>query len=85
MAGPLNVGDLFQSFEELKSKINEFCETNFVQLWMRDLRTLAAAAKRVPKKVDGVKSDLKYYDIKYCCIHGGQDFRPHGHGHRQTA
>jgi zinc finger SWIM domain-containing protein 3 len=85
MAVDIKVGDLFCGFDELQCRIDEYSKANYVQLWMRDARTLEAATKRVPKKVTSVDVRLKYYSVKYCCIHGGQAFRPHGHGHRQTA
>jgi len=44
-------------------------------MWMRDTRTIAAVAKRVPKRAALMKPELKYYNVRYCCIHGGQAFR----------
>ena len=58
MAG-IKVGDLFSSFEELETKIKTYSDTNYTQLWMRDAKTLAAAAKRVPKKVTAANAQLK--------------------------
>ncbi len=82
----IEVGQLFASFDELDFTVKQYCEKTFIQLWMRDAWTLAAASKRVPKKVASVADEgLKYYCIKYCCIHGGQRFRPRGEGQRQTA
>ena len=69
---------------ELQSKVKDFCEANFVQLWMRDSRSISAAAKRVPKRAAVTNPALKYYNLKYACIHGGQAFRPKGTGLKQT-
>jgi len=85
MAVNIDVGELFASFAHADCKIKKYAESSFIQLWMRDTRTLTAAAKRVPKKVATARPQLKYYSVRYCCIHGGQAFRSTGHGHRQTA
>ena len=64
----------FESLEELKAKIEQYKKDNLVELWRRDTRTMAAARKR------GVNcpiiASLKYYEVEYCCIHGGQAFQP---------
>ena len=43
---------------------------NFVQLGHRDSRTLEAARKRVPVRVDGANNELKYYSIHLTCVFG---------------
>jgi len=80
----ISVGDMFSSFRELEDKIKEFLTYSFTQLWMRDARTLAAASKRTPKRVQAVNADVKYYSV-YCCIHRGKTFKSSGHGQRQTS
>ena len=73
----------FASIEELEAKIELFKKDNFVELWKRDSRTIAAARKR---GVDRPLSPrLKYYEVKYCCVHGGQAFKPRGQGQRCTS
>lgn len=37
-----------------------------------DSKTLQAARKNCPKRVDSAPEDLKYYFIKYQCVHGGK-------------
>ncbi len=77
MAAQFSVGETFESFEQL------FKKENFVELWKRDTRTIAAARKR---GVDRPLSPcLKYYEVKYCCVHGGQAFKPRGQGQRCTS
>ena len=79
------VGDQFSSFLELDEKVKLFSAHHYTQLWMRDARTLDAARKRTPKRVQAVKPELVYYSVKYCCIHGGRHFKSSGHGQRQTS
>uniref|UniRef100_A0A1X7UYE3 Uncharacterized protein n=1 Tax=Amphimedon queenslandica TaxID=400682 RepID=A0A1X7UYE3_AMPQE len=43
---------------------------------------LAAARKRVEWPLN--KKDLRYYQLQYCCIHGGQQFRSKGTGSRSS-
>ena len=47
-----SVGDTFSSYNELLGRVESFEETTYSQLVHRDSRTLEAAAKRVPKKVE---------------------------------
>ena len=77
------VGESFKTFEELEAKIAQYKKENFVKLWKRDCRTIAAAHKRGIDRP--LNPSLKYYDIKYCCIHGGQTFKPRGAGKRSTS
>ena len=71
------VGDMFSSFDELDLKLKRFEHTNFMQFWKWDARTFEAAKKHVERFL---KPELKYYEIKYCCIHGWQAFKPKGKG-----
>ena len=59
------VGEKFSCFTDFQKKLTEYERHNAVQLSCRDSRTLEAAAKRVPKRVLGAPSDLKYYEIQY--------------------
>ncbi len=60
--------------------MKKYKKENFVQLWKREARTIASAQKRVERYM---KPELKYYQLKYCCIHGGKRFRPGGSGLRE--
>ena len=75
------LGETFRSYEEVEVKVKEYEKANFVQLWKREARTIASAQKRVERYM---KPELKYYQLKYCCIHGGKRFRPGGSGLRET-
>ena len=76
------VGDSFGSFEEAERKLKEFEKVNCVKFWKREARTIEAAAKRVDRHISPA---LKYYQLKYACIHGGQKFRGKGDGQRKTS
>ena len=77
----LFLGEKFPTLKELEVKVKKFEATNFVQLWKREARTIESAKKRVDRYM---KEELKYYQLKYCCIHGGKKFKPEGRGVRDT-
>ena len=68
----LHVGQKFCSVRELETakKINE--DRHFCELWKRDVRTLASATKRVPKRVVSANPDIAYYSQKLSCKFGGK-------------
>ena len=66
MALSFNVGDLFYSFAELETKLNDYKSVNFVEFWKQDARAILNAKKRLKKEL---KPELRYYEIKYCCIY----------------
>lgn len=76
------VGETFQSLAELERKVKSYEDNKFVKFWRRDSRTIEAAKKRVARPL---KADLKYYQLKFCCINGGQEFRPKSKGHRTSS
>lgn len=77
-----SVGELFDSYEKLEAKVKHYSKCKFMEFWKRDARTIAAASKRLGRQM---KPDLKYYELKLCCIHGGQKFRARGKGVRNTS
>ncbi|XP_065646073.1 uncharacterized protein LOC136076672 isoform X1 [Hydra vulgaris] len=77
--------DSFASFAVLKEAIRKYEDTSFIKLWVRDARTIEAARKSIPKKAALMAADIKYYFIKYCCIHGGQKLKYCGKGKRKTS
>ena len=76
------IGQTFKSYEELSAKIEAFEQSKFVQFWKRDARTIEAARKRMDRHLNPI---LKYYELKQCCIHWGQSFKPAGKGMRNTS
>ncbi|KAF5275099.1 hypothetical protein FQA39_LY07036 [Lamprigera yunnana] len=75
---PLNTNDTFDSYKELQDAVDLYEKENRVQFWKRDAKTITSAkhhALNLYKTVQDKELDLKYYYIKYACIHGGQPFR----------
>ena len=80
-AGSFALGNLFDSFDALSARIKHFKEVNSVKLWKREARSIEAAGKRLTRYL---KPELKYYELKLCCIHGGQKFKSKGKGFRNS-
>ena len=59
----------FSSVKEFEMKLEAYKKQAFVEFWRHDSRTITAARKRGVDRP--LKADLKYYDLKYCCVHGG--------------
>lgn len=76
------VGDSFKSFEEVESKLKEYEKVNCVQYWKRDARTVEAAQKRINRPLSQC---MKYYEVTFCCIHGGKKFTSKGEGKRSSS
>ena len=79
---PFSVCDCFDSFDTLQTKVKTYERAHFVQFWKCDARTIGAAKKRLDRSLDPA---LKYYELRFCCIHGGQNFKPKGKGERTTS
>ena len=74
------VGKEFSSFDELKDAIDKYQLSTYSQFYVRDSRTIAATAKRAPKR--RIKEDLKYGYLVYSCIAGGKKFQSKSTGSR---
>ena len=79
------VGDKFSSFDTLSNKIKRAEDASFVQLYLRDSRTLDAAKKRTPKIAAQASEILKYHSITYSCIFGGKEHKTGSKGIRTSA
>ena len=77
------VGERFSSYKQLKEKVEVFEKANSIQFGYRDSRTLEAAKKRVPKRVERANSELKYYSIHLTCMFGGRRFKSKSTGLRK--
>ena len=66
------VGQKFDTLQELDQVKKEYEDKNFCGLWRKDVRSLEAACKRVPKRVELANMDLKYYSMLLYCKFGGQ-------------
>ncbi|KAJ7373397.1 hypothetical protein OS493_012990 [Desmophyllum pertusum] len=67
------VGQKFCSVRELETAKKIYEDRHFCELWKRDVRTLASAAKRVPKRVVSANPDIAYYSQKLSCKFGGKN------------
>ena len=76
------LGEAFFTFPALEEKLQLYQQQNFVQLWIRDSRTVSAAKKCLTRNVN---DSLCYYEIKYCCIQGGVSFKSRGKGKRTAS
>ena len=70
----------FATYEELRSFIADYQLENKVQLYIRDSRTIDAAQKCLPKRQ--LNAVLQYYQVTYCCVHGGRHYKSYGSGIR---
>lgn len=66
----LKVGSKFYTFDDLSKHLEEFQQSEQVQLWVRDSRTVVAAAKRARRK--SLNPALKYAELTYSCVFGGR-------------
>ncbi|KAB7496221.1 PHD finger protein 20-like protein 1 [Armadillidium nasatum] len=66
----LKVGSKFYTFDDLSRRLEEFQQIEQVQLWVRDSRTVVAAAKRARRK--SLNPALKYAELTYSCVFGGR-------------
>lgn len=78
------MGQKFSSLEELEIVKNKYEDSHFCELWKRDVRTLASAAKRVPKRVANANQSLTYYSLKLCCKFGGKTVEAREKRRRKT-
>lgn len=69
------LGECFISYRDLEEKINLYENSRCVQMTRRDSRTLEAARKRVPKRVEGANEKLIYYSLHFTCLFGGKNFK----------
>lgn len=75
------VGETFRSFEEVENRLKEYEQANYVQFWKRDARTVENAKKQINRHLH---DRIKYYEIVFCCIHGGKKFVSNGQGKRSS-
>ena len=76
----VQIGSEFENYEALTNSICMYEEENFVNLIVRDTRTVEAAAKRNHHK--SYNPAIKYSDISFCCTYGGKKYVSHSTGKR---
>ena len=84
------MGEKFSSLSQLEAKIVNYERKYYVDLYKRDSRTINSAIKKkcisgnkVPS--DETKNKLKYYEIKYTCVHGGRSHKSTSSGKRKAS
>ena len=90
MAIRFEKGEKFSSLSDLETKIVQFQRKRYVDLYKRDSRTINSAIKKksisaakVPS--EEIKRKLKYYEIRYTCIHGGRTHNSSSTGKRKPS
>ena len=74
------LGEHFTSYNDIKEKMKKYEEENFVNLWVRDSRTIEAA--RVKKNYNPA---IKFYEVRCACKHGGKKFKSERTGERSSS
>ncbi|XP_022180450.1 uncharacterized protein LOC111040744 [Myzus persicae] len=68
----MKLQDSYKSFEEFESSFRVYKDVNFVDFFIKDCQTLTSINAKFPNgRMMTASSDLKYYYIKFCCVHGG--------------
>ena len=78
------IGQKFHTLEELETAKRVYEDSNFCELWKRDVRTLTAASKRVPKRVSIANPNLTYYSLHLSCKFGGRNVETRVNRKRKT-
>ena len=75
------VVDSFNTFNEFEAALERFKSTKFVDVCVvtAGIETARRRGITIPLKVE-----LRYHQLKYCCIHGGKAYRCRGKGSRST-
>lgn len=71
----MEIGAHFESYNELVNRLNDFCRETNSRFWKRDARTIAASRMGSGMHSITVNQALRYYEVKFICIHGGQEFK----------
>ena len=79
-AQAFKLGECFDSFAELEEKIIQYERQNYVNPWVRSSRAIGAT--HLKKHLDPA---IRYYEIKYACIHGGRKFKSESTGARSSS
>ncbi|XP_043269802.1 uncharacterized protein [Venturia canescens] len=80
---PLSVGVEFASYAELEQSVLAYEKKNFCIFYKRDCSTIDQCRKRGISRL--LNADLKYYRLRYSCIHGGKNFKSLTRGIRKSS
>jgi len=75
------VGQMFATFSDFEKTLHEFEQFRHFHYYKRDSRTVEAARKRLTRNLS---ETLVYYEVRYCCEHGGKKFKHRGQQKRTT-
>ena len=75
------IGERFKSYQQLEIQTQQYEQQHFVKLWKRDCRTIQTAQRCVNR---ALSEHIKYYEVTFCCIHGGKKFKARGEGKRSS-
>ena len=78
----IEIDDSFASYTELQERLEEFKQATYTDLYIWDSQTIQNAAKKGIKIP--MRAELRYYYIKYACVHGGKAFKGRGTGGRDS-
>jgi len=68
----MKLGDEFIDFQDFERVLKLYKDSNFVDFSVHDCKTLESIkAKHPAGKGANAPEQLKYYYIKYLCVHGG--------------
>lgn len=76
------VGSEYSTFGELSVAIRRWEENNFVTLYKRSSRSIAATRKRAPKR--SFNDELQFSELDYACVHGGREYKPKSSNKRKN-
>ena len=82
MAHKVHIGQHFDSFLAFESFKERYQNTEYVQFYRRDSRTVEAPVARCPKKT--LNPAIKFYEATYHCVRGGKKHKPTGTGKKET-
>ena len=66
------IGKQFESIAASNKVKQSFEDCNFIELWKKVARTLAAAKKRTPKRVESINPEFEYYSLLFACKFAGK-------------
>ena len=76
----IEIGNKFSSYEELESTIRLYELRTNTEFYKRDSRTILSAREWGIKRE--IKSELKFYQLRYSCINGGKEHNSKSSGQR---
>ena len=70
-----DIGQRFNSFQQLQQFVDQFKKSNLFNLTRRDSKSFELAIKTKPKWLEGANKQLRFYYLKLCCNFGGKEYK----------